>query len=1008
MLAKQPPAKVVIIEPSQLLRNDIKALALKAGFDVIATSAKPELAVNMLEAAGEHCDLIYLSLDSEEWGAKELVLTLRQSDSSFRGALLMVGYRSERLKELESLLDLGLSEFVQTPYTSDLMLEALRVFKRKMKVFGRNRLAHGKDCEAKYYESIESYSIAGALRSELAKEFPSGQTFWDLGRCLLFQKDATAASILKRAGEMAPELQAQIQALLKEHKHLLNVPKVPQLAIDLFQFDPKLLGDRFYRHQSVKRVGMVGKHPHEIQSARNLLMDHQIFTAWTLRKGADVVSKLKAGERPDAILCTAELEDMEAKALINILRAERRWDSIMTVVILDKTELGQLNALYAQGLDGFMIKPLSKAEVIQGFHHVLIDEDLLVEQEVRVKRAMKATLAAYRRFKHDETMAMIEAISKMAGSAVPTDRNEEGSDRLAEPAPPVLALLLKAMVFQHLQRNEAAVSTYNQVLEGDGRFKKTVLRIQKTLSSQYGPLQGLEREPVESQSAEARLESESETDPSTDLSSPHTDALDDTPDGSVNGTTAGGKPVQTSLNLTKSARPPAEKSSSGTESSRSHAQAQPPALARLTPESSGHWLAPIRLDQLVKAMPKQRFKELMSVDQQDTDWKAMLTTLVGGLEGAACVFDQLHLITGRLLVGEELAKNLSEVNALIAKVAQVLSSELLRNCIECPVAAEPKVKVWRKQVLKHPEDAYLADQLGRFVLESYYVKALLDGFLELKEVYERPKPDVERLSAEQCKRLSVFISAGFELSRELAVVHKRYFKGRQAFAECFEDFKQQRARISALAEPTKDEEWLSKCRILLEADHFALGSYLRLEVYLRKLGDTRFLQQFFQRFGVQFSQYFDSGLSLVKYYEKAGVHDCAFELMRRLADREPDNYARGCRAAVLAVKAQQIQACWKICRRLMNIRQDDPEVYNLLGICYKRFARPEEAIKAYKKAISLAPKSAKFYVNLALAYRSAGETALADEAQAKAQELNPKARPGSSLGQKRLRSSKSA
>lgn len=80
-------------------------------------------------------------------------------------------------------------------------------------------------------------------------------------------------------------------------------------------------------------------------------------------------------------------------------------------------------------------------------------------------------------------------------------------------------------------------------------------------------------------------------------------------------------------------------------------------------------------------------------------------------------------------------------------------------------------------------------------------------------------------------------------------------------------------------------------------------------------------------------------------------------------------------AAVLALRANRVEDALKTAESLAETLPNDPEVFQILGLCYTRIEKWDEAGKALLNAVSLAPAEPKHHFNLAVHLRATGDEA---------------------------------
>ncbi|MDR2367507.1 MAG: tetratricopeptide repeat protein [Deltaproteobacteria bacterium] len=102
-------------------------------------------------------------------------------------------------------------------------------------------------------------------------------------------------------------------------------------------------------------------------------------------------------------------------------------------------------------------------------------------------------------------------------------------------------------------------------------------------------------------------------------------------------------------------------------------------------------------------------------------------------------------------------------------------------------------------------------------------------------------------------------------------------------------------------------------------------------------------------------------------------------------------------AAQIHLNQNQDNEAEEILNTVLALRPDTTNVYNSLGIIYRRQGRFEESVKAYKKAILVHPEDENIYFNLARANLELNNPQAAADALKQAIRLNPEFAPARDL-----------
>jgi tetratricopeptide (TPR) repeat protein len=102
-------------------------------------------------------------------------------------------------------------------------------------------------------------------------------------------------------------------------------------------------------------------------------------------------------------------------------------------------------------------------------------------------------------------------------------------------------------------------------------------------------------------------------------------------------------------------------------------------------------------------------------------------------------------------------------------------------------------------------------------------------------------------------------------------------------------------------------------------------------------------------------------------------------------------------SAQLHLSQNQESEAEEILNTVLTLRPDTTNVYNSLGIIYRRQGRFDEAVKAYEKAIRVHPDDENIYFNLARAYMDLNNNDQASQCLKKAISLNTSFTPAKDL-----------
>ncbi|MDR1658496.1 MAG: tetratricopeptide repeat protein [Deltaproteobacteria bacterium] len=178
------------------------------------------------------------------------------------------------------------------------------------------------------------------------------------------------------------------------------------------------------------------------------------------------------------------------------------------------------------------------------------------------------------------------------------------------------------------------------------------------------------------------------------------------------------------------------------------------------------------------------------------------------------------------------------------------------------------------------------------------------------------------------------------------------------------------------------EEALQTCNEILEVDSNAEVFY-NMGYILSMRGHFQEALKSFRKATLINNQHARAFKQMGLIYQKMGLVDNAQQHLEH--------------AAELHMTLNQENEAEEILNTVLTLRPNTTNVYNSLGIIYRRQGRLEESVKAYKKAMLVHPDDENIYFNIARAQIELDRTAEAQESLKKAIALNPSFDPAKDL-----------
>ena len=133
---------------------------------------------------------------------------------------------------------------------------------------------------------------------------------------------------------------------------------------------------------------------------------------------------------------------------------------------------------------------------------------------------------------------------------------------------------------------------------------------------------------------------------------------------------------------------------------------------------------------------------------------------------------------------------------------------------------------------------------------------------------------------------------------------------------------------------------------------------------------------------------FPARLALAKVYWREEHPTKAESELARVVEAHPDYSEARAVYGIILVKLGKYREGLTELRWGINLGYQGAIAYNYLGIAEAHSGNRREAVKAYENAVTLNPRYAAAYLNLALEYRQAGRPAKAEDYYKKVCELS--------------------
>jgi tetratricopeptide (TPR) repeat protein len=196
----------------------------------------------------------------------------------------------------------------------------------------------------------------------------------------------------------------------------------------------------------------------------------------------------------------------------------------------------------------------------------------------------------------------------------------------------------------------------------------------------------------------------------------------------------------------------------------------------------------------------------------------------------------------------------------------------------------------------------------------------------------------------------------------------------QPLDEKFEQAEQLNEKCQAQINSGKFEEALETCNDILEL-HDNAEVYYNMGYILSRRGDLEEALKNFKRATLINNQHARAFKQMGLIYKMLGKTEDAQDCLEH--------------AAELHMVMKQDSEAEEILNTVLTLRPDTTNVYNSLGIIYRRQGRLKEAVSAYEKAMRVHPEDENIYFNIARAYIELNEITKAQKALKQALQICP-------------------
>lgn len=411
-------------------------------------------------------------------------------------------------------------------------------------------------------------------------------------------------------------------------------------------------------------------------------------------------------------------------------------------------------------------------------------------------------------------------------------------------------------------------------------------------------------------------------------------------------------------------------------------------LTRLGPPKISEWIPP----KILSALPvpeKTKFQSEAKKDKKVSvvEWRDEL----GEFKPTVLhLISQAKLFKNRILVRKPNEVPLKAEKEYLESVGKIMYQAESQGRV---IIKEDKVKGLLAEVIgKMPggapgpnNDGY--DKLGRVYLENGYVDQF---FSKISSFWSADAPAAKAgpSSVEEVKTdaRQVF----FDLREPIVKLHAQYWDGREKCGQIIPE------AVKSLQEG-KTEEGLKLIDEAFEADFKSLEAFRKIFFTVKKGGYSRESNDFLLKASKTYAH--DATIKkelevIVKKVEGRGetpesakAHPVAQKPKMDLSKEPPRTIEQFRKKAIELLKWNRFEETVELCTKMAEIFPRHPEVYNLLGVCYKKQNKHAEAITYYKKGIAADPTSVKLHHNLALAYAALGDMKSASQVLQKSKVL---------------------
>ena len=367
--------RAVIIEPNAGLRNDMKRELVQLGISIVGSSGNANAGVaKVIESPPE---LLITAMDLPDATGIDIIQKLHAENSYHKNMHIIVLLDPEHFPNIERMLEFGLSGFIQKPLRSSHITNYIERLNALFKSLNQRHELLFAYTAAKYYEANKQYDKAKDVLEQANKVEESGLIHFEIGAVFALLGDKVKSKMhMVRAKELDTRLLKPVNSFIKKHLPIEagqgseKSEIIRQGIFSLYQMPIEKFKGDFFGEDIINSTLIVGNTPPEAMRVKGLLNFSKIRKFNVASRGAQAFELMEI-QKSDLVIIPLSMTDMNALQFIEYVRNQMQ-SKVRIMIYLEKVQTSNLPRAFELGADGFITYPMSRDTLMQSLHSMMI------------------------------------------------------------------------------------------------------------------------------------------------------------------------------------------------------------------------------------------------------------------------------------------------------------------------------------------------------------------------------------------------------------------------------------------------------------------------------------------------------------------------------------------------------------------------------------------------------------------------------------------------------------